>query len=350
MGIDYVIDCGFVKLRAFSPKTSLESLVVVAVSQSSAQQRAGRAGRVSAGRAYRLYTEEACQKLARSTVPEMQRSNLAPVVLQLKALGIDNVLRFHFLSPPPADSMLQSVELLYALGAIDESCELTELGLKMAEFPLNPMFARMLLLSDTFGCSEEMLSIAAMLQVQHVFLLPSRQKAAAETARRKFCVHEGDHVTLLNIYKAFLRCNQNSRWCQQNFLSYKGLNHAVSIRERLKRMLQRFKVKIVSCGSDCEPVQRCIVSGFFSNTARLHYSGCYKTVRGEHSLHIHPSSVLHDQRSPQWVVFNEVIQTSKQYMRDLTVIEPTWLYELAPHFYQYGTEREVAEAKRRKLG
>lgn len=349
-GIIYVIDCGFVKLRAFSTKNCLETLVVAPTSQSSAQQRSGRAGRIRSGKSYRLYTEAEFGKLQVSTVPEMQRSNMAPVILQLKALGVENVLRFHFLSPPPAQALLQGLELLYALEAIDDKCMLTDpLGLQMAEIPLDPKFARMLLMSEKFGCSEEVLTIAAMMQVQHVFTLPSRAKSQAETRRRMFCVYEGDHLTMLNVYNAFIRYNKNSRWCQENFLSYKGLCHAVSIRERLKRLLTRFKVKLVSCDDDPEPVQKAIVSGFFSNAARLHYTGCYRTIRGDHSLSIHPSSILCEKRSPQWVVFTEVIQTSKLFIRDITVIEPHWLYELAPHFYEYGTERELAEAKRRRL-
>lgn len=349
-GITYVIDCGFVKLRAFSTKNCLETLVVAATSQSSAKQRSGRAGRVRSGKSYRLYSEAEFRKLRVSAVPEMQRSNMAPVILQLKALGVDNVLRFHFLSPPPAEAMVQGLELLFALEAIDEDCKLTDpLGLQMAEFPLDPKFARMLLMSESFGCSEEVLTIAAMMQVQHVFTLPSRAKAQAETRRRMFCVHEGDHITMLNVYNAFIRYNKSSRWCAENFLSYKGLCHASSIRERLRKLLVRFKVKLVSCDDDPKPVQRAVVSGFFSNAARLHYTGCYRTIRGDHALHIHPSSMLYGQRSPQWVVFTEVIQTSQLFMRDITVIEPTWLYELAPHFYEYGTERELAETKRRKL-
>ncbi|XP_003384417.3 PREDICTED: probable ATP-dependent RNA helicase DHX35 [Amphimedon queenslandica] len=350
-GIVYVIDCGFVKLKAFSPQTSLESLVIVPISQSSALQRSGRAGRVRSGKVYRLYTEESYRALDVTTVPEVQRSSMAPVVLQLKALGIDNVLRFNYLSPPPAESLLQGLELLYALGALDDEGKLTNpLGMQMAEFPLNPMFARMLLLSESFGCSEEILTITAMLQVNHAFHQPTRQKANASQAKRKFCVYEGDHLTLLNVYNAFIRYNQDPRWCQQNFIHYKSLCHAVSIREQLKRLLHRFKIKLVSCHDDPIPIQKCIVSGFFVHAARLHYTGtCYKTIRGNHTLHIHPSSILFEERSPQWVVFNEVLQTSSLFMRDVTVVDPEWLYQLAPHFYQYGTEREIAESKKQKL-
>eukprot|EP00731_Ephydatia_muelleri_P027081 Em0018g1181a len=341
-GIVYVIDCGFVKLRAFSSKTGLESLVVVPVSQSSAKQRAGRAGRVRAGKVYRLYTEEAFKTLPVANVPEMQRSNLAPVILHMKALGVDNVLRFHYLSAPPADNMLQGLELLYALNALDDKGNLTDpLGVRIAEFPLNPMFARMLLHSDQFGCSEEMLSITAMLQVQNIFVQPVRQRAAAvrshmstggggvipftQSGGSKETIHcyEGDHITLLNVYQGFMKFDKSTKWCQQNFVSYKG---------------------------DPKPIQRCLVSGFFPNAARLHYTGTYRSVRGDHTLQVHPSSVLYEVRNPSWVVFNEVIQTSGHYMRDITVIEPEWLYELAPHFYEFGTERELAEAKRVKIG
>ncbi|KAH9490800.1 ATPdependent RNA helicase [Bulinus truncatus] len=165
-GTTYVIDTGFVKLKAYNPQSGIESLVTVPISQASANQRAGKAGRVRAGKAYRLYTEESYEKLLPSTVPEMQRSDLAPVILQLKALGVANILRFHFLSPPPAKNMIRGLELLYALGAIDAAGNLTSpLGLKMAEFPLTPQFSKMLLSSGDFGCSEEAIIVAAMSQI-----------------------------------------------------------------------------------------------------------------------------------------------------------------------------------------
>ncbi|XP_059934786.1 probable ATP-dependent RNA helicase DHX35 isoform X1 [Mesoplodon densirostris] len=339
-GIVYVIDCGFVKLRAYNPRTAIECLVVVPVSQASASQRAGRGGRSRSGKCYRLYTEEAFDQLPQSTVPEMQRSNLAPVILQLKALGIDNVLRFHFMSPPPAQSMVQALELLYALGGLDKDCHLTEpLGMRIAEFPLNPMFAKMLLESGNFGCSQEILSIAAMMQIQNVFVVPSNQKSQAIRMHRKFAVEEGDHLTMLNVYEAFIKHNKNPQWCQAYFLNYKGLVRAVTVREQLKKLLVKFQVPKKSSEGDPDPVLRCIVSGFFANAARFHSTGAYRTIRDDHELHIHPASVLYAEKPPRWVIYNEVIQTSKYYMRDVTAIESAWLLELAPHFYQQGTPR-----------
>ncbi|XP_072657120.1 probable ATP-dependent RNA helicase DHX35 isoform X3 [Canis lupus baileyi] len=306
-GIVYVIDCGFVKLRAYNPRTTIECLVVAPVSQASANQRAGRAGRSRSGKCYRLYTEEAFDKLPQCTVPEMQRSNLAPVILQLKALGIDNVLRFHFMSPPPAQSMVQALELLYALGG-------------------------------NFGCSQEILSIAAMMQIQNIFVVPGNQKSQAIRVHRKFAVEEGDHLTMLNVYEAFIKHNKNSQWCQEHFLNYKGLIRAATVREQLKKLLVKFQVPKKSSEGDPDPVLRCIVSGFFANAARFHSTGAYRTIRDDHELHIHPASVLYAEKPPRWVIYNEVIQTSKYYMRDVTAIESAWLLELAPHFYQQGTK------------
>ncbi|XP_005103973.1 probable ATP-dependent RNA helicase DHX35 [Aplysia californica] len=247
-GITYIVDTGFVKLKAYNPKSGIESLVIIPVSQASANQRAGRAGRVRAGKAYRLYTEEEFDKLPVSTAPEMQRSDLAPVILQLKALGIANVLRFHFMSPPPAQNMVRGLELLYALGAIDDAGNLTSpLGLQMVEFPLSPSFSKMLLSSGEFGCTEEALIVCAMTQIQNVFVTPSDRKMAAEKERRKFSVMEGDHLSLVNVYKSFIKYGQNSRWCHEHCLNYKGLNRAVEISNQLGRLLTKFKVKLVSC-------------------------------------------------------------------------------------------------------
>ncbi|NXB80271.1 DHX35 helicase, partial [Donacobius atricapilla] len=283
-------------------------------------------------------TEEDFEKLPKCTVPEMQRSNLAPVILQLKALGIDNVLRFPFLSPPPAQSMVQALELLYALGGLDMHCRLTEpLGMRIAEFPLNPMFAKMLLESGNFGCSQEILTIAAMMQIQNIFVIPPNQKNQAARQHRKFAVEEGDHLTMLNVYEAFVKHSKSSQWCQDHFLNYKGLVRASVVREQLKKLLVRFKVPKKSSEGDPDPVLRCIVSGFFANAAKFHSTGAYRTIRDDHELHIHPSSVLYAEKPPRWVVYNEVIQTAKYYMRDVTAVESSWLLELAPHFYQQGT-------------
>lgn len=339
--IVFVVDCGFVKMKGYNATSNIESLVVTPVSKASADQRAGRAGRMRAGKVYRLYTESAFDTLPVSTIPEMQRSNLAGVLLQLKALGIDNVLRFPFVSPPPAAAMQRGLEILYALYAIDDHGKLTDpLGVRLAEFPLEPMHARMLLASSEMGCSQEILSITAMLQVQNVFLTPPNRHRLAQRARLKFSVHEGDHITLLNVFNAFIKNGRKPQWCGSNFLNFKSLARAVEIRGQLLKYLQRFGLPIASCQNDADCVRRCIVRGFFSNAAKLHLDGQYHTIRGSHVLAVHPSSVLYTERYPAYVVFNEVVLTDNCYMRDITAVEPEWLSELAPHFYRYRPEME----------
>ncbi|XP_067128593.1 probable ATP-dependent RNA helicase DHX35 [Centruroides vittatus] len=348
-GIVFVIDCGFVKLRCYNPYTNTDSLIVVPVSQASAEQRAGRAGRVRFGKVYRLYTEEDYHKLEKNTRPEIQRTSLTSILLQLKALGIDNILRFNFPAPPASKNVINALELLYALGALDDDGKLTNpLGVRMAEFPLHPMFAKMLLVSAEFGCSEEAATIVALLQVQNIFLSPPRQTMQAKKMKYKFSVTEGDHITLLNVYNAFIKQETNKKkWCESNFLHYKGLQRVTEIRNQIIKLLQKFKIKLISSEGDVDTICRCIVAGFFANAAYLHHSGEYKTIRGEHTLHIHPSSVVYSQKQPQWVVFNEVLHTTKEYMRDITVVEASWLYELAPHYYEFGTDREIAENRQK---
>lgn len=349
-GIVYVIDSGFVKLRTYNASCGLESLVIVPTSKASADQRAGRAGRVRSGKAYRLYPESEFEKLDQFTIPEVQRTNLATVVLQLKSLGISNVLRFSFLNRPPAQLMVQGVELLYALGALDDNGSLTEpLGVRMAEFPLDPMLSKMLLSSGEFGCSEEAVTLAAMLQIENCFVSVPNKKHKIARIKLKFSVLEGDHLTLINVYRAFLSYNKSSQWCHKHFLNYKALCRVERIRNQLKALLKRYDIPIVSCGADDEAIRRCIISGFFANVAKYHPTGEYRTIRDNHPLHLHPTSVLAVERKPpKLVVFHQVLCTSKDYMRDATVIKLPWLLELASTYYEYGTDH-MLQSKRQRL-
>ncbi|KAG1521224.1 hypothetical protein G6F52_006935 [Rhizopus delemar] len=354
-GIVYVIDVGFVKIRAHNPKTGMEALVVTPVSKASALQRAGRAGRVRPGKTFRLYTEETYNSLRDTSIPEIQRSNLAPVILQLKALGIDNVLRFDFITPPPAELMTRALELLYSLKALDDVGRLTiPLGMQLAEFPVDPMLAKILLSSKDYGCSHEIVTIAAMMSVQNVFLQPSKiPKEILFEARRRFWVEEGDTLTWINVYNAFInKGNKSGKWCHDRFLNFKALSRAMSIRLQLMKYLKRFDIPLVSATSKypntaegrlkaSEDVRKCIATGYFANAAIAEPdgSGRFRTVRDNVLLNIHPNSVLFN-RNPKCVVFHEVVETTQAYMTDLTVIDPEWLPEIAPHFYEYKNQKK----------
>lgn len=351
-GITYVVDSGFVKLKFYNPKTCTDSLVVVPVSQASADQRAGRAGRTRPGEAYRLYTEKDFKNLNPYTIPEISRSSLVPIILQLKALGINNILKFSFISRPPEHNLITALEHLYSLGALDDEGNLTNpTGLRLAEFPLDAMFAKMLLSSGEMGCSEEILTIVAMLQVKNIFVQPSsgQKSLQAKNIKYAFSVEEGDLIAYLNIYNAFIKAGRVRSWADSKYLNYKSLLKANEVRRRLERYLRRFDIPIVSADGCVDTVLRCIVTGCFANAAYLEPSGTYRTVRGGYELHINPSSVLFTvTRPPHWVVFVEVLHTTKEFMRDISAIKSEWLYELAPHYYEYGTDREVMERKLQK--
>jgi pre-mRNA-splicing factor ATP-dependent RNA helicase DHX38/PRP16 len=164
-------------------------------------QRAGRAGRTGPGACYRLYTDTVFRnELLENNIPEIQRTNLANVVLLLKSLNVDNLLEFDFMDPPPQDNILNSMYQLWILGALDNTGNLTEMGRKMVEFPLDPPLSKMLIMSEKFGCSQEMLTIVSMLSVPSIFFRPKGREQESDQAREKFYVPESDHLTYLHVY------------------------------------------------------------------------------------------------------------------------------------------------------
>ncbi|XP_050702745.1 probable ATP-dependent RNA helicase DHX35 [Eriocheir sinensis] len=187
-----------------------------------------------------------------------------------------------------------------------------------------------------------------MLQVQNVFVEPRGQRHLARVKHRDFQVEEGDTITLLNVFKSYLRNGQSSKWCGKYFLNARALRRAAEIRGRMEKLLVQCEVPVVSAGRDVRAVRRCLTAGLFVNAAFLHPSGTYRSLRGGGGggggggagplpLHIHPSSVLYTTTQPQWVLYSEVLHTGQAYMRDLTVIDPDWLTELAPHYYEKAT-------------
>ncbi|KAI0956903.1 hypothetical protein AcW1_005471 [Taiwanofungus camphoratus] len=339
--IKFVVDSGFVKIRTYNPTTSLSSLVTVPVSQASATQRAGRAGRTSAGICYRLYPQNVFDKLPLTTPPEITRTDLTTPILQLKSLGIDDLMKFEWVSSPPAESVLRALEGLHAAGMIGDDGRLTVTGEKVAECPVEVNIARMLFMSKEYKCGEEILTIAAMTAIQDVFMIPEGAAGAlAELERRKFTAEEGDHLTLLNAYNSFTRYGRSSSWCKSHALSFRAMSRAISIRSQLKKYMQRFGLPLESCEGDAKRLRKCLVSGYWRNGARWVADGTYRSVRGNTTLHVHPNSVLFT-RKPRsgWVVFHEMEETKKTQIRILTEIEPDWLLE---HGHKYYDKRSGA--------
>ena len=339
-GIVYVIDPGFVKENVYNPRTGMESLVVTPCSRAAANQRAGRAGRTQKGSCFRLYTAFSYRELDENTTPEIQRTNLNSVVLLLKSMGVNNLLEFEFMDPPPADTLIRALEHLYALSALNDKGELTKIGRQMAEFPTDPMLAKAILAADKYGCVDDLLSIVSLLgEASTLFIRPKDKKIYADSARARFTHKEGgDHLTLLNIWNEYVDNDYSIQWCQQNYIQAKSLKRARDVRDQLTKLCERVEVDATtSCGGDHLLIGKALTSGFFPNAARLQKGGdSYRTLKsGGITAWIHPSSTLaRVETAPKWILFDQLQLTSKEYMRTVMEIDPKWLMEVAPHYYK----------------
>lgn len=350
-GIVYVIDPGFVKENVYNPATGMSKLVAVPCSRASANQRSGRAGRVGPGKCFRLYTKWAfMNEMEESTTPEIQRTNLNGVVLLLKSLGINDLLEFEFMDPPPTETLIGALNQLFALQALNHKGEMTKLGRQMAEFPTDPMLAKAILAADKLGCVEEVLSIVSMLsEASSLFFRPKDKKIHADSARARFTVKEGgDHFTLLNIWNQWVDSDFSFVWAKENFLQQRSLTRARDVRDQLAKLCERVEVATSSCGAaDIVPIQKAITAGFFPNAARLQRGGdSYRTVKNNTTVYIHPSSVLMSSEPPiKMLVYYELVQTSKEYMRGCLPIKVEWLHEVAPHFHKKKDLEALEEKK-----
>jgi pre-mRNA-splicing factor ATP-dependent RNA helicase DHX38/PRP16 len=269
-GIKYVIDTGYCKLKVYNPRIGMDALQVTPISQANSNQRAGRAGRTGPGFAYRLFTERAYQnELLANNIPEIQRTNLANVVLLLKSLNVKNLLEFNFMDPPPKETLLSSMYQLWMLGALDDFGDLTALGSKMAELPLDPPLSKMLIMAETLGCSSEVLTIVSMLSVPTVFHRPVDKAEEADAIREKFCVPESDHLTLLHIYQQWQVNKFSADWSKKHFLHQKALKRVREIRTQLVEILKGNQVEIKSCGIHWDVIRKTIASAYFHNVGRM---------------------------------------------------------------------------------
>ncbi|XP_014034566.2 ATP-dependent RNA helicase DHX8 isoform X1 [Salmo salar] len=345
-GIYYVVDPGFVKQNVYNSKTGVDQLVVTPISQAQAKQRSGRAGRTGPGKCYRLFTERAYRdEMLTSNVPEIQRTNLASTMLSLKAMGINDLLSFDFMDAPPMETMITAMEMLYTLGALDDEGLLTRLGRRMAEFPLEPMLCKMLIMSVHLGCSEEMLTIVSMLSVQNVFYRPKDKQQMADQKKAKFHQAEGDHLTLLAVYNSWKNNKFSNPWCFENFIQARSLRRAQDIRKQMLGIMDRHKLDMVSCGKATVRIQKAICSGFFRNAAKKDPQEGYRTLIDQQVVYIHPSSSLFN-RQPEWLVYHELVLTTKEYMREVTTIDPRWLVEFSPAFFKVADPTRLSKQKK----
>jgi ATP-dependent RNA helicase DHX8/PRP22 len=347
-GIYYVVDPGFAKIKCYNPKLGMDSLVVAPISQASADQRAGRAGRTGPGKCFRLYTEEAFKnEMMLVTVPEIQRTNLANTVLLLKAMGINDLINFDFMDPPPVQTLIAALESLYALGALNDEGLLTKLGRKMAEFPLEPQLSKMLLTSVDLACSDDIITIVSMLTVQNVFYRPKDKQTMADKMRSKFYQPEGDHLTLLTVYEIWKANQKSDHWCLDNFIHARAMKRAHDVRKQLLTIMERYKLPILQSMGDFSKIRKAICAGFFAHAARRDPKEGYKTLVEGQSVFIHPSSALFN-KNPEWVIYHELVLTSKEYMREVCAIEPKWLVDVAPNFFRFSDPTLISHRKKQE--
>lgn len=383
--IRYVVDSGKYKSRQMT-STGMESLTVENVSQAQAKQRAGRAGRVSAGVCFRLYSEEAFDALQPDTTPEILRVNLAQVVLQLKGMGVEDPQAFDFVTPPDNAGLARAIKILYALGALDDKLKLTNHGRKLAKLPLDPTFAHLLVKSEEYACTKEILTAVSVLSAENVFYRPSAVAQKAARMHRRFTSHEGDLSTFLRVYEAWQREAvfvppgaggrkaekrllkdqkgqhriSHDEWCRGNFISGRSMSRAYHIRRQLHTICSRSASQNglgmdvgVSCGKNEEIFFKCLAAGLFMQAAsrakaavtvdgrgnsgnlQQHQRGRYRTMSGNQLVSIHPTSAMFGRNpAPACVVYTELVTTKRTYIRGVTQIREEWLAEVAPGIYK----------------
>lgn len=347
-GIMYVVDAGYSKLKVYNSRMGMDTLQITPISQANASQRAGRAGRTGPGKAFHLFTEAAFKdELYIQTIPEIQRTNLSNTVLLLKSLGVKDLLDFDFMDPPPQDTITTSLFDLWALGALDNIGNLTSVGSKMIAFPMDPSLAKLLITSEDYGCSEEMLTIVSMLSVPNVFYRPKERQEESDAAREKFFVPESDHLTYLHVYSQWKSNGYSDVWCTRHFLHPKSLRRAKETREQLLDIMKVQKLTIVSCGTDWDVIRKCICSGYYHQAAKVKGIGEYVNLRTSVTVQLHPTSALYGLGYlPDYVVYHELVLTSKEYMSTVTAVDPHWLAELGGVFYSVKEKGYSSREKR----
>jgi len=272
-------------------------------------------------------------------VPEILRSNLANTVLELKKLGIDDLVHFDLMDPPAPETLMRALEELNYLACLDDDGDLTALGKLASEFPLDPALAVMLISSPEFYCSNEILSLTALLSVPQIFVRPASARKRADEMKALFAHQDGDHLTMLNVYHAFKGPQAQAdprKWCHEHFLSLRALQSADDVRMQLKRIMEKSELDLMSTPFEDKNyytnIRRALVAGFFMQVAKKDPSGkTYKTVKDDQSVLLHPSTVLGV--DSEWVVYNEFVLTTKNYVRTVTSVKPEWLLDIAPNYY-----------------
>ena len=340
-GIRFVVDTGIARVARWSGRSRVLRLPVEPISQAAADQRRGRCGRVGPGICVRLWDEAGHAAREAFTPPELLRTNLASVVLQMKALGLGDVADFPFLDHPSPRLVAEGHDTLFELGAIDRGGHLTPLGRRMASLPVDPRLARVLLAAIDERVPAEGLVLAAALSIQDPRERPAGQGAAADFAQAPFRDPESDFLSILRLWRRWraegeaLGSGALRRWCRDHFLSHQRLREWTELHGQLRSMLsERLRVQVPQLGaeSDALRVHRAVLAGFVTQVGLRTEDGDYRTPGGARFA-VFPGSSL-ARRTPNWVVCAEIVETSRRFGRTVARIQGDWIERIAPHLVE----------------
>ena len=357
-GIKYVIDPGTARISRYSYRTKVQRLPIEAISQASANQRSGRCGRVSSGVCIRLYAEDDFLSRPEFTDPEILRTNLATVILQMLSLDLGEISAFPFVEPPDSRNINDGVRLLEELAAIEpkkqlskkagnkhltekpsQAFSLTASGQQLAKFPIDPRLAKMMLTAINLGCSEAVMIIVSALSIQDPRERPHEKQQAADEKHNRFKNKQSDFVSYLNLWRYIqeqqkaLTNNQFRKLCQKDFLSYIRIREWQDIVTQLKQSLKELDAPITRLDIEDEAnvdiIHQALLSGLLSHLGQLDENKEYKGARGS-KFYIFPGSAL-AKKTPKWLMAAELVETSRLFARGVAKIDPTWLENLAEH-------------------
>ncbi len=334
-GIHYVIDTGTARISRYAPQSKVQRLPIEAISRASADQRKGRCGRIAPGICIRLYDESDFNEREAYTPPEILRTNLASVILQTKSLQLGHLADFPLLDPPPAAAIRSGERTLFELGAIDENDKLTPIGKTLSQWPVDPGIARMILAADEEQCLEEVLIIAAALEIRDPRERPVDKQHAADSAHQKFADERSDFMSYLKLWdfareqEEKLSRGQFQRACHQNFLSSLRLREWADLARQLRQTAEEHGLKARPRKNNPEAIHRAVLTGLLSNIALKGEKNDY-TGAGNQLLNLWPGSVAFKTK-PRWIVAAELVETTRRYARVIAPVDPMWIERLAGH-------------------